>query len=525
METIVNPILRGFNPDPSIVRVGPDYYIATSTFEWAPGIQLYHSRDLGNWRSLGGALRRQSQLDLRGYPASAGVWAPNLSCIDGRYYLVYTLVSATGLLKDTHNYLVWADDIAGDWSEPIYLDSRGFDPSLFRDADGRTWLVGMMWDYRSDRNHFAGISIREISLPECRFVGPYRTIFKGTELGRTEGPHLYRKDDWYYLLVAEGGTEYGHAVTIARSRKLEGPYEAHPDNPLLSSRDDPFLALQRAGHGDLVSTTNDEWYMVHLCGRPLPTKGRCIMGRETCIQRIEWSEDGWPRLAGGDRHPKVEAPAPSRDRSEKPLAAVPSRDDFDAPTLGPQYLTLRTHADESWLSLKARDGYLRLIGREGLSSRFLQSLVARRIDAFVGTAETCLEFEPDDFRQMAGLILYYDITKYYYLRISRDETIGLCAGIIAADGISVCQIGAELPIASGRCFLKAELEYERLRFSCSPDGKSWTRVGPELDASILSDEQPGEGRFTGAMLGLCCQDSGDGRRPADFDYLGWWPSE
>jgi xylan 1,4-beta-xylosidase len=185
-------------------------------------------------------------------------------------------------------------------------------------------------------------------------------------------------------------------------------------------------------------------------------------------------------------------------------------------------MTLRVHADESWLSLSARPGFLRLKGREGLSSRFLQSLVARRLDALSGRAETCLEFEPGDFRHMAGLVLWYDTTNYYYLRVSRDEEKGTCIGIILADNGEIDQPVPDLPIPEGSpIYLRAELDAANLAFSWSPDGLSWTPVGPILDASTLSDEYPGEGRFTGAMIGLCCQDMAGTGRFADFDYFEW----
>ncbi len=237
IRTIQNPILRGFNPDPSILRVGRDFYIATSTFEWFPGVQIHHSRDLAHWRLLTRPLTRVSQLDLVGNADSGGVWAPCLSHDGEKFHLVYSDVKNwkggwMGGHKECHNYLVTADSIEGPWSEPIPLNSSGFDPSLFHDTDGRKWLVNLLWDHRrTDGRAFAGIVLQEYSPGEQRLVGPIRKICEGTGLGYTEGPHLYRRGDWYYLMLAEGGTSYDHAVSTARSRSLEGPLRIRSRQP------------------------------------------------------------------------------------------------------------------------------------------------------------------------------------------------------------------------------------------------------------------------------------------------------
>src|SRR6476659_3471507 len=290
---ITNPILRGFNPDPSILRVADDYYIATSTFEWYPGVQVHHSRDLVHLRLVTRPLRRVGQLDMRGDPDSCGVWAPCLTHHDGLFYLVYTDVkrygrsSAPGApgasFRDFHNYLVTSPTIDGEWSDPIHLNSSGFDPSLFHDDDGRTYVVNMLWDHRPGQNRFAGIVLQEYSPRERRLIGARQNIFTGTSLGFTEGPHLYKRGGWYYLLTAEGGTGWGHAVTMARSRTLLGPYELPPDVHSLSARHRRYLALQRAGHADLVETQSGETYIVYLWGRPIARRGRCTLGRETAI--------------------------------------------------------------------------------------------------------------------------------------------------------------------------------------------------------------------------------------------------
>jgi len=525
MPQITNPILPGFNPDPSILRVGDDYYIACSTFEWFPGVQIHHSRDLVHWELLAHPLERVSQLDMAGNPNSGGIWAPCLSYADGLFWLIYTDVKwLGGLWKDTHNYLVTATDIRGTWSEPVFLNSSGFDPSLFHDDDGRKWLVNMQWEYRKGRNRFAGTLLQEYSPAEQRLVGPIENIFLGSPLGVTEGPHLYKRDGWYYLLTAEGGTGANHAVTMARSRSLRGPYEIDPQNPVLTSRGKPELLLQKAGHADIVETQTGEWYMVHLCSRPIPGKNRSILGRETAIQQVKWTEDGWLRLSAGGNSPLVQVPAPQLPAAPLPPVSNPGRDDFAAPTLGIHWSTLRIPLGEDTLSLQERPGYLRLRGRESLTSQYTQALVARRQQAFRYTATTCLEFAPETFQQMAGLVCYYDTEGFFYLRVSHDEELGTCLGIISRIGkenIFTEPLETDISIADWpRVYLRATVDVDVLQFSYSPDGETWQNIGEEFDASTLSDEYAREGfRFTGAFVGICCQDMSGRRKEADFDWF------
>ena len=285
-----------------------------------------------------------------------------------------------GAFKDTHNYLVTTTDLMSDWSDPLYLNSSGFDPSLFHDNDGKKWLLNMIWDYRSNKNKFAGIVLQEFSILENRLIGNPQNIFKGTELGSTEGPHLYKYNGFYYLMTAEGGTWTEHAVTMARSKEITGPYEVDPDNPILTSSKNTSLPLQRSGHGSLVRTQNDEWYLAHLCSRPVNSKGRSILGRETSLQKMKWTDDLWLRLEHGGNQPELRVIAP--ELPEHKWEKEPSRDDFNSDILNAHFATLRIPLDEDILSLKERPGNLRLKGAESLGSRHRQSLVARRQQAF-----------------------------------------------------------------------------------------------------------------------------------------------
>ena len=523
---IENPILAGFNPDPSILRVGEDYYIATSTFEWFPGVQVHHSRDLVNWRLLTRPLDRLSQLDMRGNGNSGGIWAPCLSHDGTQFYLIYTDVKGWGVgetFKDTHNYLVTAPSIEGPWSEPIYLHSSGFDPSLFHDMDGRKYLVNMLWDHRAKHNPFAGIVLQELDSSTLALKGPVHTIFTGTELGVVEGAHLYQKDGWYYLLTAEGGTSYQHAASLARSRDVLGPYEIHPQNPLLSSLGHPEVLLQKSGHGSLVETQTNEWYLVHLCGRPLipgvMDHGFCNLGRETGIQRLDWPEGGWPTLAGGGNTPLSKVVAPQLPAH--PWPTPNPRDDFDASELALEWQSLRVPVDSSWLSLEQRPGFLRLMGRESPLSKHRQSLVARRLQAFEAEATTCLEFEPQHFQQMAGLMAFYDTHHWTYLRVSRDEVLGKTLNILCSDaGVYTEPLEREITIEGWqKVYLKVQFQRHTYRFGYSPDGENWSWLEPKFESYKLSDDYCGGLAFTGTFIALCAQDLAGTRHHADFDFF------
>ena len=518
---IQNPVLRGFNPDPSIMRVGDDYYMAVSTFEWAPGVQIHHSKDLVNWRLVTQPLDRLEQLDMLGNPDSGGIWAPCLSYHDGLFHLIYTDVKTWGAdhqFKDVHNYLVTAPDITGPWSDPIYMNSSGFDPSLFHDEDGRKWFVNMLLDYRKDHNPFAGIVLQEYDPVAKKLVGEITNIFKGTSLGLTEAPHLYKKDGWYYLVTAEGGTSYDHAVTVARSKTLTGPYEVHPDNPVLTSKGNPELVIQKAGHASFVETQTGEWYLAHLCGRPLTPLGRCNLGRETALQKLVW-KDGWPYLAQGGRYPDEKVPAP--ELPAHPFPPEPEQDDFDAPELSKVWQTLRRPYDDSWLSLSERPGFLRLYGRESLISRHQQSLVGRRLQAQYAEAETCVEFAPDSFQQLAGLAAYYQTDNWVYARISHDDELGKSLNIMMYDNRRYDE-ALDTDIALGdakRVYLKVIFEGATFRFEYATKEGDWQKINATFDAGKLSDDYCQGLSFTGTFIALCAQDMSGRRKHADFDYF------
>ncbi|MGW7730575.1 family 43 glycosylhydrolase [Streptomyces canus] len=325
MTLLHNPVIRGFAPDPSMVRVGDWYYVATSSFEWFPTIPLHRSRDLAHWEYAGHVEGAVPGNSLAGVPDSGGIWAPSLSWDGERFWVVYSIVRSVGTpYFDTDTYVSTATEAAGTWTAPRRIASHGFDPALFHDDEGRLWLLNLQNDHRPGGRRFAGIVLTELDRETLAPVGDTHLLLQHERL--VEGPKLVHKDGWYHLVLAEGGTGFEHGVLVARSREITGPYELD-DRPLLTSRDDPSLPLQKAGHGELVQLPNGSWVLSHLTARPLntPDGPRCPLGRETAIQPVTWDAEGWPRLRHGGPHPSTEVDVSTHPRLEGGAAASAHR--------------------------------------------------------------------------------------------------------------------------------------------------------------------------------------------------------
>ena len=556
MEMIQNPILRGFHPDPSIIRVEEDYYIATSTFEWWPGVRLHHSKDLIHWELIGYPLNRVSQLDLRGVGPSQGIWAPCLTYDKGIFYLVYTIVKSFYCnMYDTENYLVTAENILGPWSEPTALNNFGFDPSLFHDDNGRKYMVSMVTDHRVPKKYAGRLVLQEFDSAQKKMVGPVRDIYRADGIF-LEGPHIFKRNGWYYLFSADTGTGEAHGQTIQRSKDIWGPYEMYQPFDkerrdgeafsILTSRHHEDILLQKAGHCDLVETQNGQWYAVHLCARACSERNpenaerfagarRYMLGRETAIQKMKWTKDEWLVLADGGNTPKDQIEPPRYIQENRTMVHSGSspliRDDFDMPELNIDYQSLRIPMDEHYLSLTARKGWLRMYGRSGLASRFSQTLIARRMTEYNMDAETCLDFEPEVFKHMAGLIFMYDTENYLYLHLSHDEDVGKCITLLKAENKKYKYLSEYIPVESGKDIVlhlkiretNAQFSYGYREIDLLEKQKDKTTelfpIGPCINASFLSDEACKEGWFTGAMIGVCCQDLTGFGKYADFDWF------
>ncbi len=510
MITIENPILPGFNPDPSILRVGSDYYIAVSSFEWLPGIRIYHSTNLAEWTHCTDLL--VDQIDLRGNAQDCSIWAPQISYDQGTFYCVFTNVrNTTRPFKDCRNYLMTASSIKGPWRNPVYLNSSGFDPSLYHDQDGRKWLLNALWDYRkATPNKSAGIVMQEYKETEG-LIGPRMQIFSGTALAKTEAPHLYRHQGYYYLLTAEGGTGSGHSVTVCRSRAITGPYEVDPENPMMSANDRQDSSFQCTGHGSLVQTPEGKWYMSYLMTRPV--EGAAILGRETALQEVYWDVLGWLRVKNGDTIPDryLQLPLEAHAQNEAQVFT----DDF-AQTLLPEWNGRRLVPQEQWCRLKERPGFLRLMAGESLQSHFDNHLLAIRQKDLCFEAETLLDYKPSHFNQMAGLVLFLNEENYLYLYVTYDETKGRVLRMMKNEKGHFTLFDTCVPLKDQPIQLKVVLEGSQGQFMWRQD-QEWQRL-PAQSILFLS------GGFTGDFIGLCAQDldqfSGSYADFAYFRYQG-----
>ena len=535
MTVLHNPVIRGFAPDPSLVRVGAWYYVATSSFEWFPTIPVHRSRDLAHWSYAGHARGAVPGDSLAGVPDSGGIWAPSLSWDGERFWLVYSIVRSVGTpYFDLDTWITTAIDVAGEWTVPRRVPGHGFDPALFHHG-GRLWLLNMQSDHRPGGKRFDGIVLTELDRRTLRPVGGTHLLLQHDRL--IEGPKLLARDGWYYLVLAEGGTGFEHGVRVARSRELTGPYTLD-DRPLLTTRDDPSVPLQKAGHGELVETPEGEWVLSHLAARPVATADgpRCPLGRETAIQAVVWDADGWPRLLHGGLHPATEVkvatvPSPlpaAKDAEGTADGAAEDADGDGSGELSWPWSTLRGYPDRSWADTESRPGWIRLRGRQGPESLWDQSLLAQRVTEHRADVEVTVEARPRTFTQAAGLVLWYNTSSYLTLDLTWAEPEGEpqrgqqwraggrpVLSLVERDPEGTRTVAVREVAADGPLTLGATVDGAEARFWVSEGGQR-RPIGPALDFSRLSDDYGPRLRFTGAFAGIHARDLVDGAFTADF---------
>lgn len=466
-----NPVLRGFHPDPSVARVGEDYYLVNSSFVLFPGLPVFHSRDLVHWRLIGHAVENLAGSGLAGLPGGYGYWAPDISWHNGRFWVVATLRRHTFPYR--LQMITSAADPRGPWDPPKFLPLDGIDPSLFTDDDGRRYILlnpGAILAEISENGDL-------ISKPEMIFFGSVRI--------KPEGPHLLKKDGWYYLFLAEGGTGDGHTETVMRSRSLRGPYESCSFNPILSRRN-PSSPIHRSGHGKLVSTPDGRWYMVYLCGRKVD--GKTVTGRETALDPVTWTADGWP-MVNALRGPSCLQQMPDHSINEGLVNnrewISPRNDPALFAQIRDQEIILRCGSDPA--SIEACS----LLLQRQAEARFCESVRIDLTNADTGT--------------LAGLAGYYDERSFFLFGIRRTEegfrleaveqigeqrrtqVFGPCSGPVAGLAVEGEGFARRLYLESGQ---------ERTPLAT-------------LSVDYLSDEGlTGGKRFTGPLLGIAAVGSG-----------------
>lgn len=531
---IKNPVLPGFNADPSIIRVEDTYYIANSTFEWFPGVRLHESKDLVHWNLLPSPLSTTTLLDMKGNPSSGGIWAPDLSYADGKFWLVYTDVKVVdGAFKDMTNYLTTATDIKGPWTDPVKLNGVGFDASLFHDEDNRKYLVQQTWDHREYHHPFDGITLTEFDTQTMKLKpDTARTIYRGTAVKLVEGPHLYKINGYYYLFAAEGGTVFTHQEVVARSKTLEADsFETEPDGPFLTNFDTPNSYLQKQGHGALVDTPSGEWYYASLAARPwhhpnesiTDPRGWSTLGRETSIQKVEWDQDGWPRIVGGHGGTTyVDAP------KDAILTEAPNDhsqiDDFQDEKLDINWNTLRVPFSSQMG--RVGNGQLKLIGRGSLANCHDLSMIAHRWQAFYFDAVTKVKFSPFSYQQMAGLTNYYNDKHWSFVFVTWNEINGTVIEVAENNrGVYTSYLkdaAINVPEGIEYVWFKTKARKQTYTYEYSFDGNNWQTIPVTLNAAVLSDDyvlQTSGGFFTGAFVGLAAVDYSGYETEAQFDFF------
>lgn len=501
-RTFHNPIISGFHPDPSICRVGDDYYMVSSSFEYFPGVPIFHSKDLIHWRQIGHVLTRKSQLNLDHMRASGGIYAPTLRYHDGTFYMVTTLVDGGG------NFYVTAKNPAGPWSDPVWLDKAGIDPSLLFDDDGTVYYT---------RHEGAGdgyIAQGKLDL-KSGLQGELKNVWRGTGGVWPEGPHLYKINGKYYLMIAEGGTSYEHMVTIARSDSPWGPFTPNPNNPILTHRNHPESPYQALGHADLVETPTG-WWIVFLGIRPQGGKFHHL-GRETFLAPVAWTADGWPVVNGKG---SIDATMPAPNLPERVWGAEPSRNEFRESTLGFEWNYVRNPYEKDY-SLTEHQGYLRLKGSAvTLSEKDSPTFVGRRQSDLSCRISTKLSFAPKQDNEEAGLALRGNDANHFEIGLTtrNGKRQVFLKKVLAGKVVEPVKYEE---VGSGDVVLTVKASPTTYEFFYRLEGGAEKSLGTaetkELSSEVI-------GGFTGVYAGPYATGNGKANMAsADFDWFEYVP--
>jgi alpha-N-arabinofuranosidase len=497
----LNPILQGFYPDPSICRVGQDYYLVTSSFEYFPGVPIFHSKDLVNWEQIGHCLTRESQLPLKGVNPSGGIWAPTIRYHNGIFYMTTTNINGRG------NFYVTAEDPAGEWSEPIWLSIGGIDPSFTFDEDKVYYTIS-----HPDANGSWGIAQAEIDISTGKFTSELKHIWKGSGGKSPEAPHLYKIGDWYYLMIAEGGTFFTHMVTIARCRTPWGPFESCPRNPILTNMQAKNLEIHCTGHGDLVKDHMGNWWII-FHGIQIAQKYMTHIGRETFLAPVSWDELGWAVVNNGKCIERKSEASLLPCVSMKAEAEI---DHFDDNTLGFHWNYLRNPYIEDY-DLNYKKGSMTLWGNSyEINDLDSPALLCRRQRYYECMIATSFEYQPTHENEEAGLIIF--ITGEFYYKVVKKKINSRYKLTLEKRADDFFQIVASVEVKDGAIYIKVEADRLQYRFYYGYTEEEKILLG-SASTRFLACEVVGRG-FTGTYTGIYA--SGKGKKstaPACFDYF------
>lgn len=511
-----NPILPGFHPDPSICRVGEDYYLVTSSFEWFPGLPVYHSKDLVNWEQIGHVLNRPSQLQLRdGLPHSSGLWAPTIRYYNGLFYVICTATGAGG------NFFVKSDKPEGPYSDPVFIkDAPGIDPSLFFDDDGKVYYCGSINGNTKvpPRRYFAEdrIYVQEIDLLTGNFIGERHVVTSGYAVNSpyAEAPHIYKINGTYYLMIAEGGTWENHAVTIFTANDVTGPYTPFIANPLLTHRNlGNNIDITTIGHADLVQTQFGDWYAVMLGVRPI--EGFNMLGRETFLTKVVFQEDlpifnpGIGRVLLTDINPNLKL-----NNAAKPK----ERDDFNTSDLNFYWNFLRTPFTK-WYFTDTTNSVLKMEVRpESLKGLGNPSIIARRVQHHKFEATCSLSFNPKKENEEAGIVIMQN-NRFNYrlvkLKIGKKNLVRLYK---VNDGNE--QLLDQRTITGDKVYLKIAGDNLIYRFSCGTSEANIEKLGSDQDATVCSTNKA-QG-FIGPFIGMYCSSNEQVTYQKEYAEFDWF---
>jgi alpha-N-arabinofuranosidase len=502
--TYQNPILPGFYPDPSVCRVGNDYYLVNSSFEYFPGVPIFHSRDLINWRQIGHALTRPSQLPLKASKCSNGIYAPTIRHHAGRFYMATTnMIENVGF----RNFFVHTDDPAGEWSEPAWVEQGGIDPSLYFDADGTAYWTGNGTGWSAVR----GVYQARVDITTGKLLTDTTFLWGGTGGSYPEGPHLFKRGAYYYLTVAEGGTADCHMVTCARSLQPFGPFEPCPYNPILTHRS-LMNPIQATGHADLFADHEGNWWAVFL-GIRYAEHGFHNLGRETFLAPVVWTPDDWPMVNGGEKVATTMHLAQGLPAAPPP--SFSGIDNFSEERLALPWVFLRNPKDEDW-SLEKRPGWLWLrcspVGMRDLDS---PAFVGRRQLHFDCRAVTLVDFEPGSSEEEAGLVALLDNAHHAQIAVTlRDgKRVAILRRVV---GDMVAETSS-FPLPEGPVELAIEADRREYRFGVKIPGREPCVLGAH-PLRYLSTEVAGG--YTGVMLGMYASaNAGCSQGGAYFDWF------